>query len=264
MKYYRGNEIYRALENARVEKFKFSYKDSWSLVYGSKRSDSILLLYVLACDENRYYSNKLKEKNSDYLNCLKYLAHKSNVPLCFIKFRNDINEIEKVMFSKDSENFREIYLYDLKNIFVKDYNLPVPVEALSTKKYLNDSISSAYHKWQRENLGANIVVSDIDLLVVNPKTKSPEAIVELKRSKKIPIEKWEPLPEDYPNFRLISSLCKRAKLRFKIVFTQILKGNKEDISRLKIFTVDFHRKTPITGGKIISWHDFLENEWYKY
>ena len=58
---------------------------------------------------------------------------------------------------------------------------------------------------------------------------------------------------------LISNLCNKAGLEFKIIYNQRIKTPFEDkIDKLKIFTVDFSKTPPISENGIIMLNE-LEN-----
>ena len=142
---------------------------------------------------------------------------------------------------------------DLSEIFA-DYGLPISDSG--TDKYLNDKSSSAYHNWQRECLGRDLTVSDIDSWRINEATK-PEIIYELKRSY-YSLSRWQPFTDDYNNFKLLSNLCNLTSLRFKIVYNvRHKKPFYDDISKLKLFDVDFDKRPPIKEKGIITLDSFL-------
>lgn len=257
MIYYSDNKLYQFFRNC--QKFKFSYGNIWELIYGDSEAEPKLLVLVIGVD-NRC---DMKQEEAEAYSRLQYLSKSSTIPVVKVKFRIDQAEIDKVYFSDEENPFaeREILLEELREIFGKH---GLPVKSTSTKKYLNSKVSSAYHEWQRNNLGENIIVSDIDLWVVESET--PKAILEIKRSK-IPIERWKPFEDDYPNFRLISKICKKAGLKFKIVYYHMGEEEQtesldrpEDISTIKVFSVDFDVHTPMDSGRIVTLEEFIMSE----
>lgn len=191
---------------------------------------------------------------------LKYLSEKSGLPFICIAFEVGVEEIDKVYFAEQCGEFRELTLNELKEIF-QTYDLPI--KDSTTQKYLNDKTSSAYHNWQRDNLGDEITVSDIDLWIIHLNSNIPIAILEIKRSK-IPLDSWTPYKNDYPNFKLISNLCNMSNIKFKIVYYHMGEGTTyrpEDISKVKVFDVNFKKDPPISSpGRIISLLDFIISE----
>lgn len=90
------------------------------------------------------------------------------------------------------------------------------------EKYLNDKTSSAYHKWQRNTLGNKIIVSDLDLIRVNYKTKIPNEFIELKRST-ADLNKWNPYSDDFINFSLVESISKKLNIPLTIIYNRMEK-----------------------------------------
>src|SRR5690606_23313522 len=126
----------------------------------------------------------------------------------------------------------------------------------TTAKYLNDKTSSAYHNWQRNSLGRGITVSDIDLYRVS-ENGTPKVIYELKRSY-YSLERWNPFRDDYSNFKLISNLCNKAGLEFKIIYNVRHKSPFfDDPSKLKLFSVNFDKTPPIILDGISTFEDFI-------
>ena len=87
----------------------------------------------------------------------------------------------------------------------------------------------------------------------------PTEIFELKRSY-IDIESWSPFKQDYNNFRLLSNLALLTNLKFKIIYYVRQKNPwVEDISKIKVFNVNFNRKVPINLWGIYQLNDFIED-----
>ncbi|MBO8140359.1 MAG: hypothetical protein H0Z22_07840 [Thermosipho sp. (in: Bacteria)] len=258
MEYYTTNKLYELFHNS--EKFKFSTSNIWELVYGNENSDPLLLALLIGIDDENELKNIFQKEAYSHL---EYLSKKANLPLICVAFKVE-DEINEVYFSNHNQKcFSTLKLDDLAGKF-KKYGLQI--KNSNTNKYLNDKTSSAYHKWQRDNLGNKITVSDIDLWVVDIKTKIPIAILEIKRSK-ILLQNWVPFKRDYPNFKLLSNLCNKAGLKFKIVYYYMKESSSsskrlEDISQIKVFDVDFGRSSSISEGKVYSLADFIiYDEW---
>jgi len=262
VQYYNDNKLYKFLRNS--YKFKFSPINVWELIYGDRNSNPKLLVLVAGIhksDINKGLSYILNKGSYARLN---YLSKQSGLPFICIAFEVDVEMIDKVYFVEQGGEFRNLTLNELKERF-QTYGLPIKNSL--TQKYLNDRTSSAYHKWQRNNLGNEITVSDIDLWIVDLKYNIPIAILEIKRSK-IPLNFWKPFKDDYPNFKLISNLCNISNIKFKIVYYHMKKYMKEhtkdrpeNISRIKVFSVNVKKgQLIISSGKIISLSDFIISE----
>lgn len=248
MSYYKGNAIYEQLIKNDIKQYKFVTGNEWQLVYGDANCEPQLLVYVFGKTDN-----ELNTKDSEGINFYKYLSLQTGIPYLIIKFRIDIVEIEEVLVSTDGQNFSTKTMRELMNLF-SSYKLPISNNA--TSKYLNDKTSSAYHKWQRGSLGRDLKVSDIDLYKVD-KDSLPITLYELKRSY-YSLERWQPFQDDYNNFRLISKLCNKCNLKFEIIYNvRHTSPFFDDVSKLKIFSVNFAQTPPIKLDGIISFADFI-------
>ena len=157
-----------------------------------------------------------------------------------------------MLHNAKTNSFIKQSLQDLKNKF-SGYGLPISNS--KTDKYLNDKVSSAYHKWQRDQLGRSLVVSDIDL--VNIKNGSLFAFYELKRSYKS-LEEWQPHRDDYPNFILLSKLAQKSGLLLRIAYNVRTKNPWYDnISKIKVFEFKHGNPVSIKDRGIYSLSDFL-------
>jgi hypothetical protein len=111
----------------------------------------------------------------------------------------------------------------------------LPVSAGAPQKAINSRQSSAYHDWQRGNLGA-IKVSDVDLIRLGSDDQTPTEVIELKRSF-YPLGSWRPYTQDYPNFNVISDVTGRVGARFTIAYNRRVTNPSfvDDASRLSLF-----------------------------
>lgn len=252
MKYYTTNALYEQIISRRIPHYKFTTGNSWQLIYGDKNSTPLLLVYAKGVNETEYFSD-YSQQDQEAIGLLSFVSKHSSLPLLIIRFRADLNEIKEVLVSENSLDFKRVSLAQLSDIF-KKYDLPV--SNTPTDKYLNDKSSSAYHNWQRSCLGRGITVSDIDLWKVDSKG-IPRVIFELKRSY-YTIERWRPFPEDYNNFKLVWSLCYKTNMLFKIAYNVRTKNPFfDDISRIKIFSVDFTKNPSIAEETVFSINDFM-------
>lgn len=120
------------------------------------------------CNEEGFH---LKHKN------IIPLFRDSDIPFINICFDDKVDNIEYIKIQDALlGTWKDISLQELKDVFKK---FGVPINDNPCYKAINDKKSSAYHNWQRENLG-NITVSDIDLIRVSE--GRIQEIVELKRS----------------------------------------------------------------------------------
>lgn len=250
--YYRNNALYDLIRKKRLTNFLFSVGDSWQIIYGDNFCNPLLIIFAKGLSAKEY-NDDLANEDLKIIALLTLIAKQTNLPFGIVKFRNDLQEIQEVQYASSDMLFRKITLQGLSGLFGK---FGLPVSNTQTAKYLNDETSSAYHSWQRQSLGKKITVSDIDLWRIN-KSSKPEIIFELKRSY-YDLEKWQPFADDYTNFRLIWSLCNKISIKFKIVYNVRTKEPfNDDISKIKLFEVDFNTYPPIKDKGIISVEEFL-------
>lgn len=215
--YYNDNAIYEKLRSYNSDSFIWVSGNAWLLVYGDQYSIPKLLALVTTktfCNEGLYIKQ----------NKIITLSKELNIPFINISFDDTINDIDYVKLQDNSSGiWKNISLQELKEIFKM---FGVPVNTNPCYKAINDKKSSAYHNWQRENLG-NITVSDIDLIRISGNTI--QEIIELKRSY-YNFDKWKPFPDDYPNFNLVLNLCNKVGIdKFTILYNIREKNPFKDI-----------------------------------
>ena len=246
--YYKTNIIYDSLlDNG---DFIWVSGNAWSLIYGDKQSIPKLIAFVYGTSWNIQENIIIFSKS---------LSRKTKLPVCFIEFDDDEdNYIEKVRISYDFEKFDILTLDELKEVF-KTNGLNIDNKPCS--KYLNDKTSSAYHTWQRNSLGYNITVSDIDLIRMH-NNKHIE-IIELKRSFKN-VSIWSPYSDDFANFNLLYNLAIKANFCFTIAYNQrITKPMFNDIKEpLSIFEFKINSANKIADN--ISFDDFKKGIYHIY
>ena len=252
MHYYQGNALYQYIENQQIRHFRFVSGNMWQLVYGDQSCTPKLLTLVIGSSQKQYHSPLLKSEIIAF-RLLKKMSELSNIPLKIIKFNADTSTIESVIVLNDTqERGQLIAIQQLAKLFS---SFGLPITSSSTAKYLNDKTSSAYHKWQRNSLGKNLTVSDIDLWKLSD--QSIDCLFELKRSY-IPLDRWKPFRDDYRNFRLLSKLANLAGVDFKIAYNiRYKRPFKDDISKIKVFKVNFDRKPNILEEGIFNTHSFF-------
>jgi hypothetical protein len=248
--YYTGNALYDFILEKGYKQFKFTTGNIWQLVYGDVHCNPKLLVLVSGVDKNQYVAD-FSENEKEALELLNIISSNSKIPLRIVRFLTDQTEVDEVITFKNGERPYTVTMKELKELFHQD---GLPISDSSTGKYLNDATSSAYHNWQRSSLGRDLKVSDFDLWKID-ENGMPIEVYELKRSF-YSLDKWEPYPDDYNNFRLIFNVVERVGIKFKIVYNVRTK-RKDDISTLKIFDVNFKNKPAIQYHSTVSLNDFL-------
>lgn len=253
MEYYKSNALYEYITANNIQHFKFVVGNAWQLVYGDNGCNPLVLIFAVGVSHAEL-NNKPSNAEKEAFNLLAITGQKANLPVRFIRFPSDVAEVESVNVCDSTFNYKEVSMPELSAMFG---SFGLPVSNTKTAKYLNDRTSSAYHNWQRNSLGAALTVSDIDLWRIN-QAGDPEIVFELKRSY-YDLARWKPFADDYRNFKLISNLCNKANMQFKIIYNQRIKNPFQDkIDRLKIFTLDFSKNPPITEDGIIMLNE-IEN-----
>ena len=253
MRYYKSNALYEYIASKNLQHFKFVVGDAWQLVYGDNSCNPLLLIFASGVP-NVELENPPSAQEVEAFNLLSTTAINAKLPIRYIRFASDVAEIETVRVSDASFVYSSLTMPQLSEMFG---SFGLPVSNTHTAKYLNDAISSAFHKWQRSSLGVALTVSDIDLWRLSNEG-NPELVFELKRSY-YDLPRWQPFTDDYRNFKLISTLCNLSGMQFKIIYNQRIKTPFADkIDKLKIFSVDFSKTPPITENGIILLQE-LEN-----
>jgi hypothetical protein len=251
MEYYKSNALYEYISAKNLPQFRFVVGNAWQLVYGDNSCRPLVLIFAVGVPVAQI-DNPPTETERDAFNLLAIAAANAKLPVRYIRFACDVEEVETVRVSDGSFVYSTLSMPELSGLFD---SFGLPVSNTKTAKYLNDRTSSAYHNWQRNSLGGALTVSDIDLWRLS-ESGLPEIVFELKRSY-YDLSRWKPFIDDYRNFMLISNLCNRAGMQFKIIYNQRIKTPFEDkIDRLKIFTVDFSKNPPIKEDGIITLDEF--------
>ncbi|MBL6444719.1 hypothetical protein JMN32_00255 [Fulvivirga sp. 29W222] len=237
--YYQGNALYDYIITNKVERYNFVTGNMWQLVYGDHCSTPKLLIVVSGVDEKDW--GDFSDREIKAFRQLNQLSNLHQLPCFLLQFKAFGDTFDEINLCKSSHqlSFTKLTPRQLKDLF-RDHGLAVNDKRAT--KYLNDKVSSAYHKWQRDTLGSDITVSDIDLWI--HKDNKLFAVCELKRSK-VSLEKWEPYEDDFKNFRLIHNLSYPNYKFFIIYNLRTPSPFKDDISLLKVFEVDFSQSQPI-------------------
>lgn len=254
MIYYEGNELYRYIREKNLINFKFFSGNIWQLVYGDIKSNPVLLVLAIGLPDTDK-SIILTPEILDAWNLMKTISEKSKTPLLLVQFSNDLDEIENVNVSTDGKSFRKMTMVEVTELF---HNYGLPTSNTPTRKAKNDKESSVYHSWQRQNLGRDLTVSDIDLWKLD-EFGNVTTIFELKRSK-ISIERWQPYKEDYKNFILLIKICKLSGNEFKIAYNYMSPNapRVEEISRIKVFRLEYTDEVKVIEEGIYLLKDFIE------
>lgn len=150
MSYYADNAVYQRLRSMGRHPFSWTSGNAWSLVYGDRNAVPKAIVFAAGVSW---------ERQDAMVSLSRRIAEKSGVPFLNFRFDERSPEVSSFLVSKREDGFSEVAAADLKGLFE---DLGVPVSAGGVRKAVNDAASSAYHRWQRANLG-QIVVSDIDL-----------------------------------------------------------------------------------------------------
>lgn len=224
MAYYKTNAIYEALSKIEHH-FQWVVGNAWLLVYGNKSDNKAKILVLV-----HGYSWSIQ---TEIIDTLKFIAKKMDIPVYKIIFDDSQDtSISEVAFSNSLDDEGKMYwLSELKVIF-KNVGLDITDDICD--KYLNDSESSAYHRWQRNSLGNKITVSDIDLIRINKNSKEPIEFIELKRST-ANVLSWNPYSDDFINFNLIDTIAQQIKIPLTIIYNKMIKDKKT-----KVISEDIH------------------------
>ena len=253
MGYYKSNALYGYITSRNLQQFKFVVGEAWQLIYGNNACEPLVLIFAVGVPDAEI-ENAPSTIEVEAFNLLRIAATNANLPVRYIRFASDVDEVVNVRVSDSTFVYSTLSMKELQALFA---SFGLPVSNTHTAKYLNDATSSAFHKWQRSGLGAALTVSDIDLWRLND-AGNPEIVFELKRSI-YDLPGWKPFTDDYRNFMLISNLCNSCGLQFKIIYNQRTKDPFTDkIDKLKIFSLDFSKNPPITEDGIIMLEE-LEN-----
>lgn len=227
MRYYTTNAVYKLLEAHHNEQFVWVSGTAWILLYADNAAQVRAVAFVSGHSMGSADSQivaRLKAAET----AANTLAEVAQLPFAVIKFDDRAASIDRVELNGNS-----IELPALKAWFSK---IGLPVNAGATQKEINSAESSAYHSWQRNNLGS-IKVSDVDLIRIDAGAKSVTELIELKRSF-YSLEQWKPYRQDFDNFNVVANLAIRIGAKFTIAYNQrVTKPEfRDDASRLSLFS----------------------------
>ncbi len=223
MAYYSSNAIYEKLASTGKKNFHWVYENAWVLAYGDSEYNPKAI--VLA------FNNQWKSDPEIVKQTCK-IAENANLPMIQICFDSSKEVIDSVDVSEFENKFTSMKLRDLKSLFLQ---FGLPIQSGVTAKAINSAESSAYHNWQRNNLGGSVIVADIDL--IKDEEDGAMTILELKRSF-YDLESWAPYPADFSNFFVLENLCHLSNNKFFIVYNKrVTKPNFiDDASKVSVFS----------------------------
>ena len=235
MSYYSDNAFYKYIRENSITNFEYHSGDTWQLVYGNANAEPKLLVLVFAVKQERL----LAPLNNDEKNAIQRMveiSRKSGLKFISFRFNEETSLLQDVaIFTKKGPKIYPIQ--SLKDFYAK-YGLPI--NELITTKNINDKSSSPYQDWQRTHLGKDLKVIDLDLFKIY--NEEIVAIYELKRSY-YDVEKWNPYPQDYNNFRMLFNLGQLCKIPVYIAYNKRTKNpSNDDIS--KIMTLRISNNIP--------------------
>lgn len=235
-KYYSTNALYEYIQHQGLPQFCFAKEHIWIMLYGTADSVPKLLLVISAVPGVDYRSRCLTGQEEAIFQLAARLAGRAGLLCRVVRYRRGEERLREVQYI-DYQTGRcvEISIERLRKLFDRA-GLPT-TQAGTAAKEVNDRTASPFHDWQRSALGRNITASDLDLVRLDP-GEGRDVLYELKRSF-FPLERWEPYPEDYPNFRLLRRFADKAGMDLRIVYNQRTKQPfLDDVSRLRLFS--FH------------------------
>ena len=234
----------RYKNNEKSSEIKFFDTDKSLLVVASKRDSVPLCLIIddrikkgtdagVLSDTEKYHGNE----------CYK-IAQQAKLPLFWVRYvdREILHNNDHVYLwhsNNKQGTFERIQLRQMIELFA-EYGIEAKLEDKTPQKRKNDSLSSAFHIWQRECLRIGIF-ADIDL--IRMRDNKVVELIELKRSY-IDFDKWNPYNADINNFAILSNFCnKLGNVDFHIVFnTQLDKIPYGLEARLRKYYRMIHKK----------------------
>ncbi len=251
MSYYESNGIYEYLKENNIKDFFWTSLDKWILVYGNDRQEPKVVSVVVKASGN---SEGVSQQEKNIISVVKCIVKDTDIHMNFIRYDAD-KPLETVQYwEAGSAPLETITMDDLRNRFIHH---GIKMNENKTKKLINDRSSSQYNEWQRENMGSDVTVSDIDL--IRFKGNEIKEIIELKRSI-IPLERWNPYKADFNNFILLSKLAVEAGIGFYIAYNyRQERPFLDDISYIKLFEFDYRMKEYYKFIRYLSIEEFVSD-----
>ncbi|PEF07906.1 hypothetical protein COM97_03615 [Bacillus thuringiensis] len=243
MTYYTDNAFYKYIRDENIDDFEYVSGDLWQLVYGNSVCEPKLLVLASSTSPEKLDSNPTPKEMAAFYR-LNEVARRANLSKMFIRFDASVIELDSVMILTN-EGFKKCEIDALTKHFASK---GLPVNDTRTEKDINDKSSSAYQNWQRNHLGRDLKVSDIDLFKLDEKNQI-QVIYELKRAQN-GVKTWNPYEIDYNNYRLIGNLCAKAKIDFKVGYNRRVKVPfKDDLSEILTLDVTIERNNPTFSNR---------------
>ncbi|WP_321413062.1 hypothetical protein [uncultured Desulfobacter sp.] len=153
----------------------------------------------------------------------------------FKKKLGTITPFKHIIYNKELAYFyingERIGISDAANIISNDFNIKL---GASPAKVPNDikQIIDPFHIWSRNAFdGFSVMKTDIDILSLNDELSEIKSLVEIKRSKKIPVGKWRPFVNpnsrynDCNNYYLMMELSDLLNANFFTIHHDIMDDN---------------------------------------
>ena len=248
MSYYQTNAVYEELDRREVPNLVWVTGSEWLLIY----ADSNLAIRALV--NLREESGAKSSKRSDLARAaVRKIAERGNVPWVTLKYQKGGQPLTEVEVTLQGESPQNVTMAKLRNIFSELGIPPVPGKA----KPINSATSNPYHDWQQREF-AGLKVSDLDLIRLNEGLTEAVEVVELKRSF-IPLDSWNPYPDDYNNFELVRKFVSPAEAKFTIAYNVRTKNPwKEHIENMALFDYSARHSTRIAK---VSFNNFVDGSY---
>ena len=205
--------------------FRFYDTTKSLLVVAKKQDNEPIMLIIDDRVTKEEYESGLNQYEKDFGNICYRMAKAAKLPLFWIRYvdRDILENDDWVTLWEngkkcdgDQNGFQKIQMKRIVSVF-RNYGIDAILENRTPQKRKNDSLSSAFHIWQRECLKVG-VFADIDLIRMSKDNRHVAAIIELKRSH-YSLKRWRPFAFDLNNFSIISNFCKRmGNVPFYIIY----------------------------------------------
>lgn len=199
------------------------YDTTKSLLVVARKKDNMPIMLIIDDRVSREeYGRELDSYEENFGKMCFWIANKATIPLFWIRYedREILRNEDTVSFleSNGNHSFVSIRLRELPGIFSR-YRISADLENRTPQKRKNDSLSSAFHIWQRECLRVG-VFADIDLIRLSKDHRNIIEIMELKRSF-YSLEQWRPFYFDLNNFAILANLCRMlGGIPFYVLYNQ--------------------------------------------
>lgn len=229
--FYTTNALYEYIEAHGIPGYLFAKEDLWMVVYGDESSIPKLLLVISAVPVESYTGRALSPKEEAVMDLCARFAGACGLPYRVVRYPRDARPLDRVQYIEHRKRWEEIGIASLPRLFRRCGMRPTRAKSA---KGINDRATSAFHLWQRDNLGKTLTVSDIDLVKAGADGRL--TVYELKRSY-MALEDWAPFPADAANHRLLARFAALVGASFQIVYNRRIKDPfNDDISRLKRYS----------------------------